>query len=1021
MKRLVSIMLLLAAIAIGAQAKTYKLWVASTQVTDANKDDILGDERVSFDPSTNTMTLDGATIIAFSGTYGICNYGESGDVTYDIPVSQLTIKVLRDSEMLCEDQCLYFRGAGVTITGRGKLKLASDSKDAITVLTGTLTFADANVWAEGNDHGICGKGSGLFVDHSSLEIGSFTQLEPTIYDFNYMTMTDCKFGDADFGSDGFWEAGGFYYDDNVLELWYIGNYYDGSGYEPYDGSYCGWVFFEPTMKTYDLKVNGVSVTDDNKDDVLGDKTVSFDHYSSTLTLQDADITSYRDCILNEMNELTILFKGTNRLVSTGIWENAVSNKNGNCKVYLTGPGSASIKAVGYGIMTYGTLLSIGGGLDLSVEAEETAIEGNSFSTELLISDAGTVLRAFGSHAVVKFKKLTLGTDVVLSSPEGASYDSNKYFVKDKDGNEVTNDWVIFRGPYALWVKGVQVTESNKNDILGDKKVRYDSDRNYLILNNADITYNKPCIENRVDNLVVFFGGDNKLTSTGEYDAAIENRNRDGRMTLSGSGSVVMGPAQAYYDWGVSGLPVTLNIEGGLQIKANGNFGAVAGLATIMVPPSRGGTLHISGNGTEVSVYSRYDCPVRGFSTVVLDGALEVYSPADAYFSDDDRLFHYSDGTLMSGNTTLNIRMPAIPIDADHFPDPNFRSLVHYYDEDSDGYIDPSDIRAWEEMDFGAKDIEDLTGIEYFDYQEVLDFSANKIKTVDLSKNKRVVLIYAWQNQISGANMDYFVNHLPEVVGGEIYIYIGNESKYPEANEMTPEQVAKANAKGWTIMLNDERSRFGEWVETKGFWLLSEERFPDDNLRDFMRNGGWIERCTGALTYEDVEEMDYLNLEDLGIKDFTGIEYFAELTEIECNWNEVTTIDFSGNPKLHFASIHQNQIRGEGMDRLIASLPKREVSDHARLHVIDDDVDYPETNELTPIQAAKAKAKGWMPMTYDYDLNEWVEYTAGVPVGIHNATTNAKKAPAYNLSGQRIMGKPTQRGVYISNGKKVVVK
>ena len=49
---------------------TYDLWIAGIQVTKQNKNDILGDGKVSFDPETNTLTLKNAIIYAATG-YGI--------------------------------------------------------------------------------------------------------------------------------------------------------------------------------------------------------------------------------------------------------------------------------------------------------------------------------------------------------------------------------------------------------------------------------------------------------------------------------------------------------------------------------------------------------------------------------------------------------------------------------------------------------------------------------------------------------------------------------------------------------------------------------------------------------------------------------------------------------------------------------------------------------------------------------------------------------------------------------------
>ena len=52
------------------EVETYKLWIAGTQVTSANMNDVLGDGTVSYNPDTNTLTLNGANISA-NGTQGI--------------------------------------------------------------------------------------------------------------------------------------------------------------------------------------------------------------------------------------------------------------------------------------------------------------------------------------------------------------------------------------------------------------------------------------------------------------------------------------------------------------------------------------------------------------------------------------------------------------------------------------------------------------------------------------------------------------------------------------------------------------------------------------------------------------------------------------------------------------------------------------------------------------------------------------------------------------------------------------
>lgn len=42
--------------------------------------------------------------------------------------------------------------------------------------------------------------------------------------------------------------------------------------------------------------------------------------------------------------------------------------------------------------------------------------------------------------------------------------------------------------YDIWVKGIQITENNKADVLGDGTVSYDPETNTLTLDNAKINY-----------------------------------------------------------------------------------------------------------------------------------------------------------------------------------------------------------------------------------------------------------------------------------------------------------------------------------------------------------------------------------------------------------------------------------------------------------------------------------------------------------------------------------------------------
>ncbi len=62
----------------------YSLWVGGTRVTDDNKDDILGDSTCSFDPESNTLTLNNANI---TGGYSTHNIHVNNENISDLKIS----------------------------------------------------------------------------------------------------------------------------------------------------------------------------------------------------------------------------------------------------------------------------------------------------------------------------------------------------------------------------------------------------------------------------------------------------------------------------------------------------------------------------------------------------------------------------------------------------------------------------------------------------------------------------------------------------------------------------------------------------------------------------------------------------------------------------------------------------------------------------------------------------------------------------------------------------------------------
>ena len=371
-----------------------------------------------------------------------------------------------------------------------------------------------------------------------------------------------------------------------------------------------------------------------------------------------------------------------------------------------------------------------------------------------------------------------------------------------------------------------------------------------------------------------------------------------------------------------------------------------------------------------------------------------------------------------------------------FPDPAMRhALSKAYFRCGEEAVTVEDAEEWCELEFGYEtEITDLTGIDFFTGLEGLYFTGNKVKRVDLSKLTNLNNIQCEMNQIQGTDMDYFVNHLPYASDSDGYIsvYWGSNKNYVEGNEMTPEQVKKANQKGWKVTVYDDVEQ-GFGYETAGFWLVNEERFPDPVFRNYVdvKYRYWNDfHCKGALTMEDVEGIDEFGVECVGVSDLTGIECFTEMESLLACGNHLTTIDLSQNKNLNHLECYANNIKGQGMDDLIASLPKRSVSAPGDLCVYDDSSSqYPEHNVMTADQVAAAKLKNWIPYKWDKNKWDWVEFSGNdVPTGVDdalplnaNGQTMNDEDGWYTIDGRKLDSTPAAKGVYVRNGKKVVVK
>lgn len=155
------------------ESESYALWVAGTQVTETNQNDVLEDGgSVKFDPTTNTLTLNDADLtLGKDAEDGISSCIDS-QLAEELTITGTA--TLSNADGILTEGPLTLKDATLTLTGNidgdiGEDAIRAGSSDEdITIQNSTVTIAGTN--AEGNffHFGIrCGK---LTVANSTLNV-----------------------------------------------------------------------------------------------------------------------------------------------------------------------------------------------------------------------------------------------------------------------------------------------------------------------------------------------------------------------------------------------------------------------------------------------------------------------------------------------------------------------------------------------------------------------------------------------------------------------------------------------------------------------------------------------------------------------------------------------------------------------------------------------------------------------------------------------------------------------------------
>ena len=400
----------------------------------------------------------------------------------------------------------------------------------------------------------------------------------------------------------------------------------------------------------------------------------------------------------------------------------------------------------------------------------------------------------------------------------------------------------------------------------------------------------------------------------------------------------------------------------------------------------------------------------------------------------------------------------IAINATNFLDANFRAVVAGtdIDKDANGYLSDEEIAAVTKLAVSDKNIISLKGIEFFTALTGLWCYNNLLTSLDVSKNTALQYLYCFGNQIKGEQMQALVNSLPTVTEGQFRVIDTKNSN--EQNVCTKPQVKIATDKGWKVYDYNGGSQKEYAGSDESGIAIDATNFPDEKFRAVVAGTSIDKDANGYLSDEEIAAVTELTVSQKNITSLKGIEFFTALTKLVCyvNWltsldvskntalkylscygnqltsldvskntaltelvcygNQLTSLDLSKNTALQLLGCFGNQIKGEQMQALVNSLP---TVTNGTFYVIDTK-NSNEQNVCTKEKVAIAKGKGWT--VYDYNGGSGQEYTGSEPSAIGSIEVSAEeKDHWYSLDGKRLSGEPTKKGIYVRNGRKVVVK
>ena len=296
----------------------------------------------------------------------------------------------------------------------------------------------------------------------------------------------------------------------------------------------------------------------------------------------------------------------------------------------------------------------------------------------------------------------------------------------------------------------------------------------------------------------------------------------------------------------------------------------------------------------------------------------------------------------------------VQISETNFPDPNFRAWILQQPWGSDGVITDEEIASVGSIDVSSRHIFDLTGINFFTNLTTLLVGNNQLTSLDVSNLTNLTFLSVWGNQLTSLDVSNLTNLTGLNVGMSMSwaggLWGGNRLTSLDVSNLTSltslnaygnlltsldvsnlinltrlevygNRLTSLDVTGLTNLFTlDVRENFmTDESDVIGFlrpWLMqfhpqatifeiNETKFPDPNFRNWLSAQAFVN--DNITTHRTIQNIGSLMPHNQNISDLTGIEFFANLRQLNVLNNQLVELDVSNLTNLTWLSVGGNQL------------------------------------------------------------------------------------------------------------------